>query len=227
MSISANVKRVEEMVREAALKARRDPAEITLVAVSKTAGIQEIQEAFACGLRDFAENRVQDGLEKVASCPPGITWHFIGHLQTNKVKFVLPNFALIHSLDRFKLAEKINQVAEREGKEVQALVQVNIAAEDRKHGLPPKEAEEFIRDLRTLPFLKVTGLMAMAPFTADPEEARPYFRGMKALYDSIRIPGVHLQYLSMGMSGDFYVAVEEGANIVRIGSLIFQSGIND
>jgi PLP dependent protein len=227
MSISSNMRKVEEMVRQAALKVHRDPAEITLVGVSKTVGKEEVEEAYALGLRHFGENRLQDALGKVAACPPDITWHFIGHLQSNKVKAVLPHFDLIHSLDRFKLAERISSLAVKEEREVKVLVQVNIAGEASKQGLSPGETREFIRDAAVLPHLKIMGLMAMAPFVDDPEEVRPYFRHMKTLFDSIRAPGASMRYLSMGMSGDFSVAVEEGANIIRIGSLIFQTGIND
>lgn len=227
MSISSNIKKVEEMVRQAALKVHRDPAEITLVGVSKTVGKKEVREAYALGLRHFGENRLQDALEKVAACPLDITWHFIGHLQSNKVKAVLPHFDLIHSLDRFKLAERISSLAVKEEREVKVLVQVNIAGEASKQGLSPGETREFIRDAAVLPNLKIMGLMAMAPFVDDPEEVRPYFRHMKTIFGSIRAPGASMRYLSMGMSGDFSVAVEEGANMIRIGSLIFQTGIND
>jgi PLP dependent protein len=227
MSISSNIKRVEEMIRQAALKAHRDPAEITLVGVSKTVGPAGVREAYASGLKNFGENRLQDAMEKVAACPPDITWHFIGHVQTNKVKALLPHFALIHSLDRFKLAERFSSLAVEAKREVKALVQVNIAGEASKQGLSPGETREFIGDAAGLPNLQILGLMAMAPFVEDPKEVRPYFKQMKTLFDSIRVPGAPMRYLSMGMSGDFTVAVEEGANIIRVGSLIFQTAIND
>lgn len=224
MSISANIKQVGEMVRKAALKVHRDPAAITLVAVSKTVGPAQVQEAYAAGLKNFGENRLQDAMEKVTTCPLDITWHFIGHLQGNKVKAVLPHFALIHSLDRFSLAERISSLAVKAEKEVKALVQVNIAGEASKQGLSPGETKEFMRDAASLPNLKIMGLMAMAPFVHDPEEVRPYFRQMKTMFAGIQVPGTDMRYLSMGMSSDFSVAVEEGANMIRIGSLIFADG---
>ncbi len=228
MGIPANIQMVRDAVRQAAARSNRDPGDITLVAVSKTAGLEEIREAYDLGLRHFGENRLQEAMDKIPRCPPDITWHFIGHLQTNKAKGVLEGFSLIHSLDRYRLAKRLSSLAAAAERTVRVLVQINIAGEAAKFGLPPGETEGFIRDIGALPGLEVVGLMAMAPFAPDPEESRPYFRDMKAIFDSLQqVPGVNLEILSMGMSGDFTVAVEEGATMLRIGSLIFGSQSND
>ena len=227
MGVAGNLRKVQERVRQAALRARRDPGEIRLVAVSKTAGPGEIKEAYAAGLSHFGENRLQDAREKIPLCPPDITWHFIGHLQANKAKAVLEDFALIHSLDSCKLAARLNRLGLEAGKTARVLVQVNMAGEAGKQGVPPGEVEGFLRQAASLPGLDIQGLMAMAPFSADPEDSRPCFRAMRALFDSLKIPGVRMEILSMGMSGDFEVAVEEGATLLRIGSLIFLPEYND
>lgn len=227
MGIPDRVHKALELIAQGAARANRNPEEITLVAVSKNAGWQDIMEAYGAGLRHFGENRLQEAQEKIPLCPPDICWHFIGRLQTNKAKGVLEHFSLIHSLDRFKLAERLSRLAEEEGKTAKVLVQVNIAGEASKQGLEPGEVEGFIREVKGLPFLTVSGLMAMAPYTPRPEEARPYFKAMKTLFDHLRSRGEDLPYLSMGMSSDFQVAVEEGANMVRIGSLIFSAELID
>ncbi len=221
MGIPERIQEVRARVARAALRAGRDPEDIRLVAVSKTAGPAEIRRAYAQGLRHFGENRLQDAMEKIPLCPPDITWHFIGHLQANKAKRVLEGFSLIHSLDRYRLAERLSRLAVEAGREVAVLAQVNIAAEAGKHGLPPEETRGFIRDVSALPGLRVMGLMAMAPYSPDPEDSRPHFRAMRALFDTLTASGAQMEYLSLGMSGDFEVAVEEGSNILRIGSLIF------
>ncbi len=222
MSIAANLKYVQEKISAAAVKAGKSAADITLVVVSKEATVEQVMETYDCGIRNFGENRFQKAREKLSATPLDIKWHFIGHLQTNKVKDVLPRFSLIHSLDSYKLAREISRLATKKEEEIETLVQINIAGEKSKHGLSPGEVKDFLEAVRELPFLKVTGLMTMAPFVPDPEEIRPYFREMSVIFKTLKVSGVSLNYLSMGMSNDFVVALEEGANIVRIGSLIFK-----
>ena len=221
MAIAENISSLQEKIRQTALEAKRNPADVTLLAVSKYATVDAVQEAYSCGLRDFGENRLQEGKRKVSQAPGDVNWHFIGHLQTNKVKEVISHFSLIHSLDRYKLAARLSQAASLVGKEVRVLIQVNIAQEKSKNGLAQGEVQDFLDEVVTLPNLKVEGLMAMAPFVENPEEVRPYFRQMKQIYDTLTTPGVSFKHLSMGMSNDFSVAVEEGATLIRIGSLIF------
>ncbi len=222
MDIAVNLKYVQEKIKAAALKTGKSDADITLVVVSKEATVGQVEEAYSCGVRDFGENRFQKAKEKLSTTPSDIKWHFIGHLQTNKAKDVLPRFSLIHSLDSYKLAQEISRLASKKEEEARALVQVNIAGEKSKYGLSPGEVKDFLEAIRGLPFLKVTGLMTMAPFVPDPEEVRPYFREMRIIFKTLKVPRISLNYLSMGMSNDFVVALEEGANIVRIGSLIFK-----
>ena len=212
---------VRRKVREAAIKSGRDPRLIKIIGVTKTVDVERIKEAFLSGLKDFGENRLQEAEGKIAALPNSVNWHFIGRLQTNKARKVARLFRLIHSLDRFKLASFLAREGQERGKSVPVLVQVNIGKEKTKAGLDPEEVKDFIEDVSTLPGLKICGLMGIAPFLAQPEEVRPYFRSLKLLFDQIKIPGVEMKYLSMGMSNDFEVAVEEGANLLRIGTALF------
>lgn len=223
MSVLENLSRVRERVDAAARRAGRDPGEIKLVAVTKTVPVAVINEALSCGVTRLGENRAQEFLQKYPQLPPGLEWHFIGHLQTNKVKKVIGKVELIHSLDRWTLAEEIHRAACEAGTAAGVLVQVNVAGEETKHGLSLSEVEDFVAEAARLPGLEVRGLMTIAPWCENPEEARPVFRQMKALARLIKnkVPGAKMDALSMGMTGDFEVAVEEGATILRIGTAIF------
>lgn len=225
-NIYRNIEEVRADVARAAEKAGRNPSEITIVAVTKTVPADIIAEALQAGIIDFGENRVQEGREKKVLLPPSATWHLIGSLQTNKVKAALETFDLIHSLDRWNLAAALGEQAGRLGREIPTLIQVNVSGELTKHGLNPEDVPEFVKRVSSLQWIRVHGLMTMAPFSTDPEQARPHFRRLRLLAREITamgLPRVEMTHLSMGMSGDFEVAVEEGATIIRVGSAIFGS----
>jgi len=222
--IAGNLEKVRQGIGRAAALAGRTPAEIELVAVTKTVSVARIEEAVEAGITVVGENRVQELVEKYNSIGSRVRWHLIGHLQTNKVKYVVDKVSLIHSLDRLSLAEEISRQATKVGTVVNCLVQVNVAEEESKFGLPVSNIEPFVREVSTIPGLRVQGLMTIGPFTDDPEEVRPVFRELRRIFEQMkqaRIAGVEMRYLSMGMSGDYQVAIEEGANIVRVGSAIF------
>lgn len=221
MSLKENLDRVKERLAGAAAKSNRSPNDITLVGVTKTVPEKVIAEAWRLGLRDFGENRVQEALPKMETLPPQISWHFVGHLQSNKVKFVVPAFSLIQSLDRMKLAKELQKEAEKHNSKVKILLQVNVAEEKSKFGLSPGEVEDALVEISAYPNIAVKGLMTIAPLVPDPEEVRPYFRRLHELFQQIRVPQVEMCCLSMGMTNDFEVAVEEGANMVRIGTAFF------
>jgi PLP dependent protein len=213
-------KKVMVKIAEAALRSGRDPGAVKLIAVTKTVGIEMVRRAAALGIEDFGENRVQDAAEKVTAMP-GLRWHFIGHLQSNKVKEVLPAYVLIHSLDRLSLAEALQDQAKKGGRHAEVLIQVNVSGEQSKFGLAPDELPVFLEKISVLDQVKVKGLMTMAPYLEDPEETRSYFRQLRLLRDANQKEGLALSELSMGMTNDFVVAVEEGATMVRIGSALF------
>ncbi|HOV78463.1 MAG TPA: YggS family pyridoxal phosphate-dependent enzyme [Bacillota bacterium] len=224
MSILENLNRVRERVKAAALRAGRNPSGIKVVAVTKNVTAPAIMEALACGVTDFGENRAQEFLRKYEEMAvPGLNWHFVGYLQTNKVRKIIGKVEMVHSLDRWPLAEALSRAACEAECVCRALVQVNVAGERTKHGLSVSETEEFIAEAARLPGLEIRGLMTIAPLDDDPESARPVFRRLKELFDSFREKalGLRMEFLSMGMSGDFEIAVEEGANILRIGKAIF------
>jgi len=221
LSLKENLDRVKERLAGAAAKSNRSPNDITLVGVTKTVPEKVIAEAWRLGLRDFGENRVQEALPKMETLPPQISWHFVGHLQSNKVKFVVPAFSLIQSLDRMKLAKELQKEAEKHNSKVKILLQVNVAEEKSKFGLSPGEVEDALVEISAYPNIAVKGLMTIAPLVPDPEEVRPYFRRLHELFQQIRVPQVEMCCLSMGMTNDFEVAVEEGANMVRIGTAFF------
>lgn len=221
--LAATIGEIRGRIVRAAQKSGRDPAAITLVAVSKTVDITTVEEALALGLTDFGENRVQQLRERIPALP-GARWHMIGRLQTNKVKEIVGKVALIHSLDRWNLAEALDQRGQALGVNVPALVQVNIAGEEQKTGIPPEELPQFLDSCSQLSSLHIMGLMTMAPLADNQEEARPVFRELFQLQEGLRqrsFTNVEFRYLSMGMSQDFEVAIEEGANMVRVGSAIF------
>ncbi|MDO9534550.1 MAG: YggS family pyridoxal phosphate-dependent enzyme [Bacillota bacterium] len=219
--LNKNLVSVKERLKRAASKRGVSAEEITMVAVSKTVPVEVINEAWKLGVASFGENRVQDAVPKIGSLPEEINWHFIGHLQTNKVKQVLPLFKLIHSLDSVKLARVIQKEGENNSLSVNVLLQVNIALEESKYGFRQEEVRDALEEIASYKNLRVLGLMGIAPFLPDPEEVRPYFRQLHRLFKEISIPGVEMKYLSMGMSNDFEIAVEEGANMVRLGSVLF------
>lgn len=192
-----------------------------LVAVTKTVPAATIAEAIQLGLTAFGENRVQEASAKIALFPT-VQWHFIGRLQTNKVNEVVGRVQLIHSLDRWRLAEALQRQAQAQNFRVRVLIQVNLGGEAQKGGVSPAELRDFLAEVAKLPQLQVEGLMTIPPATAEPEEARPYFKEMFRLFNNCRIPGIEMKILSMGMSNDFEVAIEEGANLVRVGSLLFE-----
>lgn len=223
MSVLENLYRVRERIEAAARRAGRGPEEIKLVAVTKTVPPETIREAIKGGISRLGENRVQELLKKYNDVSPGLEWHLIGHLQTNKVNKIIGKVALIHSLDSWRLAEEISRAARENNTAASVLVQVNVAGEETKYGILPSEAEDFVEAAARLPGLAVRGLMTIAPWTSQPEEVRPVFRQLKDIAIRLRnnTAGATMEYLSMGMSGDFEVAVEEGANILRIGTAIF------
>ncbi|HSW35523.1 MAG TPA: YggS family pyridoxal phosphate-dependent enzyme [Candidatus Limnocylindrales bacterium] len=220
--LAENYRRVKTAIVEAAQRVNRDASVITLIAVTKTVGLEAVSQAAALGINDFGENRLQEAMFKVDSMPE-LRWHFIGHLQTNKVKDVLARFALIHSLDRLSLADELQRCAERSGKEAAVLIQVNVSSEQSKYGLAPDDLAGFLEALKSHDRLRVQGLMTMAPYVDDPEETRQYFRQLRLLQELHSRPGQELKELSMGMTNDFTIAVEEGATMVRIGSALFES----
>jgi pyridoxal phosphate enzyme (YggS family) len=199
---------------------RKGHQNVQLLGVTKTVPQSSVCEAYALGLAQFGENRVQEALPKVAALPMA-EWHFIGRLQTNKVKDVVGRFALIQSVDRWRLAEALQEAAQRQDQRIRILIQVNVGEEQQKGGVLPGELPDFLYDVSKLHNLQVDGLMTIPPFTENPEDARPYFKKVYRLFSECTIPGIGMHILSMGMSNDFEVAIEEGSNLVRVGSALF------
>jgi pyridoxal phosphate enzyme (YggS family) len=215
---------VQKNIASAAQRVGRDPSEVTLVAVSKTKPITVLEEAYDVGVRIFGENRVQELTEKMDRLPENIEWHMIGHLQKNKAKYLVGRTKLIHSVDTLELGEEINRQAIKKGTIASILVEVNMAKEKSKFGVMPEHTEELIRQLSALPSIRVLGLMTVAPFVENPEDNRKIFAGLADLAVDIgrkNIDNISMHVLSMGMTGDYQVAVEEGATIVRVGTGIF------
>jgi len=224
MSIAERLVEVREEIRAAALDAGRNPDEVQLVAVSKTRPATDVVAAFQAGQIIFGENYVQELRAKVSEVTEAVEWHFIGHLQSNKVKQIAGLVSMIHSLDRLSLAEEISRQWGRLSQSCDVLVQVNISGEVTKSGTTASDALQLVRDIAQLPNIRVKGLMTMPPFFDNPEAARPCFAGLRQLADLIDtedIPGVEMKELSMGMSGDFVAAIREGATLVRVGTSIF------
>ncbi|MCI5493010.1 MAG: YggS family pyridoxal phosphate-dependent enzyme [Lachnospiraceae bacterium] len=222
--LKENLAQVEKNIEAACKKAGRDRSEVTLVAVSKTKPVSMLQEIYDEGIRDFGENKVQEIEAKYPELPKDIRWHMIGHLQRNKVKHVIDKACLIHSVDSYRLAEEINIQAKKKNLVIPILVEVNIADEESKFGISKEDAMELVKQISELENLRIQGLMTIAPFVEDPEENRTYFRGIKQLSVDIaskNIDNVSMNVLSMGMTGDYMVAIEEGATIVRVGTGIF------
>jgi pyridoxal phosphate enzyme (YggS family) len=223
-SIRDNLLRVLERMEQAARRAGCDTRGITLIAVSKTVGIAQIREAIEAGVTILGENYVQEAREKIEQIGHGIQWHMIGHLQSNKAKYAVTLFDYIHSLDGITLAREIDRRAAQKGKKVRALVEVNLSEEASKFGVGSEEVMELIHHVSSLEHISVEGLMTMPPYFDEPEKARPYFIRLRDLRDRIQkegIEGVRMDELSMGMSGDFEAAIEEGATMVRVGTAIF------
>lgn len=222
--LAANIAHVRSTIAAAAQRAGRQPGDITLVAVSKTKPIELIQMAYELGLTTFGENRVQEASQKAGAFhPPDIHWHMIGHLQSNKAGKVIGTFDCVHSVDSLHLAQILNQHAARAGLRLPILLQVNVSGEQSKEGMHPDETEEIARRIVQLPNLEVQGLMTIAPQVTDPEQVRPVFRALRQLRDTLRQKVVECSWphLSMGMTDDYPVAIEEGATIVRVGRAIF------
>ena len=221
--IAENLEQIRERIAAACGRAGRDPAEVTLIAVSKTRPAEDVRTAFAAGQKDFGENKAQEMAAKAEETGDGPRWHFIGNLQRNKVKYVVGRAVLIHSLSGPELADEIERVSAKRDVVTPVLIEVNIGGEETKGGPAEEEAEALVRKAASLPHLKVRGLMTVVPPAEDPEDNRPYFRRMRSLAAEIAgkgIPGVSMDVLSMGMSGDFETAVEEGATMVRVGTAI-------
>jgi PLP dependent protein len=224
MSIAGNLRTIQERIQLAALRSERAPDSVRLVAVSKTQPVSAVVEAAESGQQIFGENYVQEFLEKCRSVTAPVSWHFIGSLQSNKVKYLTGLTSLIHSIDRLSLAQEISRQWEKTCQTCDILLQVNIAGESTKSGAAVSEAVELARKVSLLPNIRIRGLMTIPPFFDEPERARPFFRELRKiaeLIDEEHITGVEMRELSMGMSGDFEVAIEEGATLVRVGTAIF------
>ena len=224
MTIPSSIQDLKHSIHEVALQAGRDPGSVRLVLVTKTVEPARVLEAYQAGERDFGENRVQEWQEKKDALPRDIRWHLIGHLQTNKVKYVVGQVALIHSLDRLDLAEAIEKQAKAKRiAEVLCLVQVNMSGEESKFGLDPAAVEDFVRQMPSRPSVRIQGLMSIGPLTEDEAQVRDCFRKSRELLEALKtkFPQYAWDILSMGMSSDYRIAIEEGANMLRIGSLVF------
>jgi len=225
--LPAGFKGVRQRVRQAAVAAGRDPSEIRIVAVSKTVPADRLKSAVSEGVTVLGENYIQEAREKITALSHlPVSWHFIGHLQSNKAKYAVRLFDLIHSVDSLKLAQEIDRQAQRIDKIQEILVQVNVALEDSKSGTTLAGAPALVRDISRLSHIRIKGLMTMPPFFDAPEKARPFFRALRMLsreLSGLDIPNVEMRELSMGMSGDFEAAISEGATLVRVGTAIFGS----
>lgn len=222
--ITENYRMIRQKVDEACRRAGRDPQSVTLIAVSKTKPVSMIEELLPYGVTDFGENKPQELREKYEILPKDIRWHMIGHLQRNKVKYVVGRACMIHSLDSLRLAETIQQQAAKQDLRIPVLIEVNMAGEESKDGVAPQETEALIRQISVFPNLEVQGLMTIAPFVENPEENRVHFRNLFKLFIDIKaqnIDNINMCCLSMGMTNDYEVAVEEGATHVRVGTGIF------
>lgn len=223
-----NLQRVEQKIRAACVRTGRSQEEVTLIAVSKTKPVEMLQEVYDAGAREFGENKPQELKEKYSQLPSDIKWHMIGHLQTNKIKYIIERACMIHSIDSFHLAEAVSKEAIKRNLVMPVLIEVNIAKEDTKFGIIPEEAEKLIQQISKLPGIQVRGLMTVAPYTDCPEENRHYFADLRKLFVDIKaknIDNVDMRDLSMGMTGDYEIAIEEGATMVRVGTGIFGTRI--
>ena len=224
MSIRENIEHINQLKAEAAARSGRKGEDVLLVAVTKLHDVDEINEAIDCGITDIGENKVQEIMDKFEHVKP-VRWHLIGHLQTNKVKYIIDKVSMIHSVDSLKLAQEINKRAQQHNLTMDILIQVNSAEEESKFGIKTEETGQMIEDiLDTCENIRIRGLMCIAPFEENPEDVRGYFAEVRELYEEygkMEHPHLDFQYLSMGMSGDFHVAIEEGSNLIRVGTSIF------
>lgn len=224
MGIAYNLSLIEEKIALACERAGRSREEVKLIAVSKTKPVEDIQEAIAYGIRSFGENKVQELKEKMEILGEELDWHLIGHLQTNKVKYIVGKVSLIHSLENMRLAEALEKEAKKRKAIVDVLVEVNVAKEDSKFGIKPEDAEGFIRQVSEFENIRIKGLMTVAPYTDISEENRKYFKELKKIMVDLNRKNIHnvnMSVLSMGMTGDYEAAIEEGATLVRVGTGIF------
>ena len=222
--LKENLQQVEENIKKACKKSGRDRADVTLIAVSKTKPVEMLQTVYDCGVRDFGENKVQEMCDKMEVLPGDIKWHMIGHLQTNKVKYIVGRTELIHSVDSVHLAAEIQKQAVKKDVIVPILIEVNIAEEESKFGIQKEDTIAMVRQIAEMDHLRIKGLMTIAPFVENAEDNRLYFREIKQLSVDIKnqnIDNVSMDVLSMGMTGDYEVAIEEGATLVRVGTGIF------
>lgn len=221
MTVKERVKEVINEIQETALKSGRNPKEIRLLAATKSVPPERILEAIEAGIRIIGENYVQEAQKKYELIGPRVSWHMIGRLQTNKAKYAVRLFEVIHSLDSLKLAQELQKAAERQGKKVKVMIQVNLSGEITKGGISPDKVKELSERVLEFPNLELIGLMTIPPYSENPEDSRPFFRKLRELKEKLNREGFPLTELSMGMSNDFKVAIEEGATILRIGTLIF------
>lgn len=225
INIKNNIEKVRKVINESANNVNRDSKDITLLAVTKTVDIDKVLEAINYGITDIGENKPQELVRKYEVIGNKVRWHLIGSLQTNKVKYIIDKVYMIHSLDRLSLCEEIQKRAKQISKTISCLVQVNIAKEESKHGLDEEYVVNFIRDVSDkYENIHIRGLMTMAPFTEDKDKIRDVFKKLNNLsieIDNLNIPNVSMDYISMGMSNDYNIAIEEGSNIVRVGTSIF------
>ena len=226
LMVKDNLNSISKRVKLAAKRAGRDAEAVKLVCVTKGIDPYRINKALVSGVTDIGENRVQEAISKKPEVMPGAKWHLIGHLQTNKVKDAIANFDFIHSVDSLKLAHKINKEAKALDRTVEVMIQVNTSGEEAKYGITPEEVDAFLAEATALKNLQIVGLMTITPLSEDPEKVRPHMKKLKEIFDRIKtevtFPNVDMEYLSMGMSQDFEVAVEEGANLLRIGTAVFK-----
>jgi pyridoxal phosphate enzyme (YggS family) len=219
-----NLDDVNNRIKSAAQKSGRDSKDVTLIAVTKTIDTERIGYVFDYGIRNMGENRVQELLQKYEVLDKECSWHLIGHLQTNKVKYIIDKVKMIHSVDSYELVNEIDSRAAKAGRKMDILLQVNVSGEETKFGIDPSEVTDYVKYISQLKNTVLRGLMTIAPYTQNPEETRPIFKKLYKIYIDIKrekIDNVYMDYLSMGMSNDFDIAIEEGANMVRIGTAIF------
>ena len=222
MELDERLQHIRDRMFAACELAKRNPSEVMLLPVSKNHTADAVRELTYHKCRVFGENRVQEAKLKISVCPSNIEWHLIGHLQSNKCRDAVKYFSMIQSVDRMSIAEEINKHANNAAKDMAILIEVNVAGEASKHGFKPEELIEQLDAINNLPRLEIHGLMTIAPWTSDPEKVRPVFRRLRKIKEECeQILGAPMQHLSMGMSGDFEVAIEEGATIIRIGSALF------
>ena len=224
MDIKENLNIVRKNIEAACAACGRETGEVKLIAVSKTKPLSMLEEAYTDGCRDFGENKVQELVDKYEAMPKDIRWHMIGHLQRNKVKYIVDKVFLIHSVDSLRLAQEIEKEAAKKGVSVNILVEVNVAEEESKFGMTASETVSLVEEIAKLPHIRIKGLMTIAPYVEDSEENRRYFAKLKQIYVDIihkNIDNVFMEELSMGMTGDYEVAITEGATYVRVGTGIF------